>query len=137
MTAVIYTLLHSISHELIRAVAELCGLERNSLSEYIFPNAPAILIYCQNTQGFTLGALKSTFESSFADWLDDAAQKAKRCVFDPICEDRYKACAGCLFLNEISCEHFNKDLDRTFLKGYQDPVTGKRIHGFWEDAIYG
>lgn len=134
-TAVVYRLIHTISHELIRAVADICGLERDSLSEYLFPNVPAVLIYCQNTQGFDLGALKNTFEAAFDRWLEDAARRVASCVFDPICEDRYKACTGCAFLNEISCEHFNKDLDRTLLKGYQ--ANDGCIKGFWEDVIYG
>jgi hypothetical protein len=47
ITYYVYNLIHSLSHALLRQAANLCGLDKNSLSEYIFPNAPAFLIYCQ------------------------------------------------------------------------------------------
>lgn len=132
-TKVIYSLIHSISHLLMKSVSELCGLDKDSISEYIFPGIPAVLIYCQNSQGFNLGALFNTFEAYFDKWLITAAKKAKKCVYDPICIDRYKACTGCLFTNEISCQHFNKDLDRQLLIGYYDRQHKKKIKGFWEE----
>ena len=57
---------------------------------------------------------------------------AEKCIFDPICIERYKACGGCLFLNEISCQHFNHDLDRAFVIGHYDRSTKTKITGFWE-----
>ncbi len=132
-TFYIYRLIHGISHLLIRAAAEIGGLGKDSLSEYIFPGIPAVLIYCQNSQGFNLGSLFHTFEAYFDKWLNRADKSAQKCVFDPICIERYKACTGCLFLNEISCEHFNKDLDRSLIIGHVDKETRKRIFGFWEE----
>ena len=46
ITKAVYTLTHSVSHALIREAAEICGLDKSSLSEYILPNIPAIFIYC-------------------------------------------------------------------------------------------
>lgn len=131
-TYYVYRLIHSISHLLIKAVASIGGLGEDSLSEYIFPNIPAVLVYCQNSQGFSLGSLFNTFEAYFDNWLDKAFEFASKCVFDPICIERQKACTGCLFLNEISCEHNNKDLDRSLLIGHFDKRTKSTIHGFWE-----
>lgn len=132
ITYYVYNLLHSISHALIRQAAQLCGLDKNSLSEYIFPSVPAVFIYCQNSQGFSLGALFNLFEAYFDRWLKLMLLEVEKCVFDPICIDRDRACAGCLYLNEVSCTHFNKDLDRRFLIGHYDKTTGNRIYGFWE-----
>lgn len=132
-TYYVYRLIHSISHTLIKSAAELCGLDKNSMSEYIFPGIPAVLIYCQNSQGFNLGALNNIFVAYFDKWMSIALDVANKCVFDPICLERDKACAGCLFLNEISCEHFNHDLDRTLLTGYYDKSASERHYGFWED----
>lgn len=132
-TYYVYRLLHSISHLLIRAAADIGGLGKDSLSEYIFPGIPAILIYVQNSQGFNLGSLFNTFEAYFDKWLLRANSSAQKCVFDPICIERYKACAGCLFLNEVSCQHFNKDLDRTLIIGHVDKQSKKRVFGFWEE----
>lgn len=132
-TFYVYGLIHSLSHLLIKQASELCGLDSNSLSEYIFPGIPAVLIYCQNSQGFNLGALFNIFEAYFDQWLKGADLLSKKCIFDPICLERYKACAGCLYLNEVSCQHFNKDLDRTFVVGWFDKKLKKAYHGFWED----
>lgn len=133
ITKRVYTLLHSIAHVLISEAAELCGLDKNSLSEYILPNIPAIFIYCSNSQGFDMGALYSMFQTHLDKWLLHAKERAQKCIFDPVCISREKACAGCLFLNEVSCRHFNKDLDRSYLCGYYDVVTHVKLHGFWED----
>lgn len=132
-TFYVYRLIHSISHLLIRAAADIGGLGKDSLSEYIFPGVPAVLIYVQNSQGFNLGSLFNTFEAYFDKWLLRAYSAAQKCIFDPICIERYKACMGCLFLNEVSCQHFNKDLDRALVIGHIDKQTKKRIVGFWED----
>ena len=46
--------------------------------------------------------------------------------------NKEKACAGCLYLNEVSCRHFNKDLDRSYLCGYFDNQEQKKLKGYWE-----
>jgi hypothetical protein len=133
ITSYVYRLIHSLSHVLIRAVADIGGLGKDSLSEYLFPGVPATLIYCQNSQGFSLGSLTNAFEAYLDLWLTKANQISQKCVFDPICLERDKACTGCIFLNEISCEHFNKDLDRSLLIGHLDNVKKRKIIGFWEE----
>lgn len=136
-TSYIYTLLHSMSHAFIKQAGELCGLDKNSLSEYIFPQVPAIFIYCQNSQGLSLGALFNLFEAYLDKWIKNTLLSLEKCIFDPVCLDRDKACLGCLYINEISCIHFNKDLDRRYLIGHYDKMTGEKITGFWEDMING
>lgn len=136
-TSYVYNLLHSISHALIKQAGDLCGLDKNSLSEYIFPQIPAIFIYCQNSQGLSLGALFNLFEAYFDKWLKYTLNSIDKCIFDPVCLDRDRACAGCLYINEVSCNHFNKDLDRRYLIGHYDKSTKKKIYGFWEGALNG
>ena len=131
-TFYVYNLIHTLSHLLIRSAAGMCGLDKNSISEYILPSVPAVLVYCQNSQGFNLGALFNLFEAYFDKWMNTAYSNAQKCIFDPICIERYKACTGCLFLNEISCQHFNHDLDRSLVIGAVDRGTGVRHYGFWE-----
>ena len=132
ITKQVYTLIHSISHELINEASEICGLDKSSLSEYILPNIPAVFIYCSNSQGFNMGALYSAFQTQLDKWLKRAAERSKKCIFDPVCINKEKACAGCLFLNEVSCRHFNKDLDRSYLCGYFDSAKQKKLKGYWE-----
>ena len=132
-TYYVYRLVHSLSHLLIRAAADIGGLGKDSLSEYIFPGIPAVLIYCQNSQGFNLGSLFNTFEAYFDKWMNKANTSAQKCIFDPICIERQKACTGCLFVNEVSCQHFNKDLDRALVIGHVDRETQQKTTGFWEE----
>ena len=132
-TYYVYRLIHSLSHLLIRAAADTGGLGKDSLSEYIFPGVPAVLIYCQNSQGFNLGSLFNTFEAYFDKWMNKAYTSAQKCIFDPICIERQKACMGCLFVNGVSCQHFNKDLDRALVVGHVDRETQRRTIGFWEE----
>lgn len=133
ITKRVYTLLHSISHALIHEASELCGLDKSSISEYLLPNIPAVFIYCSNSQGFNMGALYSTFQSLFDKWLRHSRENSKKCIFDPVCITKEKACAGCLFLNEVSCRHYNKDLDRGYLCGFFDNEQQKKLTGFWEE----
>ena len=132
ITKAVYTLIHSASHALISEASEICGLDKSSLSEYILPNIPAVFIYCSNSPGFSMGALYSAFQTHFDKWIRHAKENSKKCIFDPICINHDKACAGCLFLNEVSCQHFNKDLDRSYLCGHYDVQTQKKIRGYWE-----
>ena len=132
ITKYVYTLLHSISHALINEASEICGLDKSSLSEYILPNIPAVFIYCSNSQGFNMGALYSAFQTQLDKWLKRAFERIKKCIFDPVCINKEKACAGCLYLNEVSCRHFNKDLDRSYLCGYFDNQEQKKLKGYWE-----
>lgn len=134
LTSAVYSLIHSISHLLVKAASEICGLNKDSISEYIFAGIPAVMIYCQNSQGFNLGALFNVFGAYFDKWIKNASKKAEKCVFDPICIERYKACTGCLFLNEVSCQHFNKDLDRRLVIGYVDKIKKTKLYGYWEDV---
>lgn len=135
ITSYVYTLLHSISHALIKQAGYLCGLDKDSLSEYIFPQIPAIFIYCQNSQGLSLGSLFNLYETQLSKWLKFTLDFVQNCIFDPICIEKEKACAGCIYINEISCTHFNKDLDRSYLIGNFDLKDNKRTFGFWEEAI--
>ncbi len=132
ITKAVYTLIHSVSHDLINEAAEICGLDKSSLSEYILPNIPAVFIYCSNSQGFSMGALYSAFQMHFERWLKHSRTNSKKCIFDPICINHEKACAGCLFLNEVSCRHFNKDLDRSYLCGHFDIQNQKIMKGYWQ-----
>ena len=60
-------------------------MDKSSISEYILPNIPAVFIYCANSQGFSMGALYSAFQSYFDKWLKHSKERAKKCIFDLIC----------------------------------------------------
>jgi hypothetical protein len=132
ITRHVYALLHSISHTLIRSAGTLSGLDKNSLSELLFPNVPAIFIYAQTSQGLPIGALSGMFEQDYKVFLESAFLDSQTCVFDPICSTKEEgaSCSGCIYLAEVSCTHFNHDLDRHLLHGNTgDEADIKK--GFW------
>lgn len=130
----VYTLLHTISHMFINVFGENCGLDKNSLGEMIFVNVPAIFIYSQTIQGHVLGALTDMFKKNLLNVLRDTYENNKVCIFDPICMDTSNGrCVGCSYLDEVTCEHFNLDLTRKFLYGYENKDTKENIKGFWEE----
>ncbi|NMA48971.1 MAG: hypothetical protein GX947_04285 [Tissierellia bacterium] len=148
-TSYVYNLIHSLSHALIKESEEFSGLDKNSLAEYLFPSVPAFFIYCQNTQGTSLGSLFSLYSSVLSKWVNKANESMNKCIFDPICIEGKRndmksnvqaglnndsgdiACLGCLYINEISCRHFNKDLNRRYITGYTD-LANKKTYGYWE-----
>ncbi len=130
----VYTLLHTISHMFINVFGENCGLDKNSLGEMIFINVPAIFIYSQTIQGHVLGALTDMFKRNLLNVLKDTYENNKVCIFDPICMDTSNGrCVGCSYLDEVTCEHFNLDLTRKFLYGYENKDTKENVKGFWEE----
>lgn len=130
ITYYVYNLIHTISHALLKNAGILSGLEKNSLSEMIFPNLATIFIYANTTQGIPLGALSGMFEQNYKSFIIQAEDIMGRCVFDPICMDRDNgSCSACTQLSEISCCHFNKDLNRKLLIGHK--TESESIIGFW------
>lgn len=131
ITYYVYNLIHTISHALLKNAGILSGLEKNSLSEMIFPNLTTIFIYANTTQGIPLGALSGMFEQNYRSFITQAEDIMGRCVFDPLCMDRDNgSCSACTQLSEISCCHFNKDLNRKLLIGHK--TQKESIIGFWD-----
>lgn len=131
ITKNIYGLLHTISHMMIRSAGEISGLSKDSLSEIIFPNIPAIFIYANTSQAIPLGSLSGMFEMSYKDFLDKSLELSKDCIFDPLCSNDNGACAGCTYLSEISCSNFNCDLSRFYLIGTPETNHKEKKKGFW------
>ena len=131
ITHYVYTLLHSLSHALIKSAGTISGIGSNSISEIIFPNTCSIFIYANTTQGIPLGSLSGMFEQSYKVFLKKASEMMERCIFDPICSDRDNAaCSSCIQLTEVCCCHFNQDLTRKYVTGYQG--INEKVLGFWE-----
>ena len=136
ITKAVYSLLHTISHMLIQSAGVNSGLSKDSISEIIFPNIPAIFIYSTTIQGITLGSLSGLFETNYAKFLEDAYTNYEICTFDPICsETQNGACVACSYISDVSCCHFNKDISRAWLYGGTIKGNGYEINikkGFWK-----
>ncbi|MEU2179024.1 hypothetical protein ABZ552_32855 [Nocardia sp. NPDC019219] len=110
-------LVHSMSHRVMKALAARCGLNVDSLAEYLFPANCAFLIYSNTRTEFTLGGLEHVYRFSLIDALRELDAES-RCIFDPPCRETFGgACAACLHVSEVACARFNTVLDRNLLFG--------------------
>ena len=130
----VFGLLHTLSHMLIKKAALLCGLESTSLSEYILPKTLTIGLYSNHREGATIGALTSLFEQVFDNWME-LVISANKCVYDPVCGDSGGNCHACTHLAETSCRFFNVNLSRSFLFGGQDAELGTIKSGFIQNEV--
>jgi hypothetical protein len=133
-TYYVFNLLHSLSHVLISASARLSGFEAIGISEYIFPRELSFIIYSNKTD-FTIGGFHTLFEQYLPELFTSAVTNPefRTCVYDPVCRDNGGACHACLFLPEVSCRYFNRNLSRVFLFG--GAVNGREIVGFFPADI--
>ena len=113
------TLIHSYSHRMVRQVSFYAGIDRESLSELLFPKALSFVTYAVPRGDFVLGGLQAMVEYDLHTVLDRIVHEEWRCALDPGCWDASKgaACAVCLHLGEPSCRMFNTQLDRKALFG--------------------
>ncbi|WP_227134568.1 DUF1998 domain-containing protein [Halorubellus salinus] len=130
LTEQVYELLHSSSHALMGTASEQCGLDSDSISELILPTVPAIILYAESMEHFSLGGMFTLFKTRLHNWVDRAKEHANSCIYDPACrtEESGAACHACLHTSEFTCEMFNKTLNRNVLIG--DPG---RNPAFWEN----
>jgi hypothetical protein len=119
ITDVVYRLVHSSSHSLMKTASEQCGLGADSISELLLPSVPAIVLYAQSMEHFALGGMFTLFKSRIHPWIDDAVDHASRCIYDPACidDDEGAACHACLHISEFTCEYYNGALNRELLIG--------------------
>lgn len=115
------TLLHTLSHILIRRSPLHTGLDSESCSELIFVNSAAILIY--STSVINTGGFSFVFEHSLFDWFSDVKLDLNDCTLDPTCIFEKGACFSCMYVPEFVCTDFNRNLDR-------DVFLGKKRYEF-------
>lgn len=124
----IYVLLHTLSHLLIKQLSLESGYSSTAIKERIYysEKMTGILIYTGNTdQEGSLGGLVEMGEiSRFRRILINALDEAKFCSNDPSCsgqepsEKNYlngASCFACTMLPETACENGNILLSRSFL----------------------
>jgi hypothetical protein len=130
-----FTLLHTLSHALIRQFSVECGYSAASIQERLYSAAPneeggpmagvLLLTAAADSEG-TLGGLVSLSEpSELRRHIDQALERARLCSSDPLCSEHSPdregrdlhgaACHACSFVSETSCERGNKYLDRSLL----------------------
>jgi hypothetical protein len=113
----LFSLVHSYCHRLIRLTAVYGGIERNALSELVLPLHLGFFIYAAARGDFVLGGLQALFETELDGLLRTFTQDDHRCPLDPGCGHHGAACMACLHLGEPSCRHYNTGLSRELLAG--------------------
>ena len=113
----VVTLVHSLSHRMVRHTSFYAGIDRNALSELLFPLSLSFVTYAVPRGDFVLGGLQALFEHDLHTVLDRVVFDEHRCPLDPGCSGNPQgaACAVCLHLGEPSCRLFNTSLDRKAL----------------------
>jgi hypothetical protein len=119
------TLIHSYSHRVIRRISGFCGIDRDSLSEYLVPQHLAFIVYATSRGDFVLGGLQAVFEHDLDKVIDDVVGGEHRCPLDPGCEKEGGACVACLHVGEPSCRHYNQYLDRAALFAADGYLAGR------------
>ena len=132
----VYVLLHSLSHALIRELSLRSGYSTTELQERIYysENMCGLLIYTASgdSEG-TLGGLEEMGKTSnFQDVLINALKNALICSADPGCLKTYPgnenlngaACHACLMIPETACENGNRLLDRRTIVPTQEKLQG-------------
>lgn len=131
----VFGLIHSLSHAAMRTAGRFAGLERTSISEYIFLPLLGAVIF-DNSSAFKLGGLETLARDNLATFLHELDDEAMTCLYDTQCIDHQGACHGCLHSPEISCRVFNHGLSRAFLIGghapWVDVATDQQVTGYWQ-----
>ena len=128
----VLTLVHSMSHRLIRRIASLAGIERDAVAEYLVPEHLAFVLYAATRGDFVLGGMQALFQQDLDLAVNDVADGERRCPLDPGCRQHGRACVACLHIGEPSCRYFNRFLDRDVLfagdDGYVSTVALEPAH---------
>jgi hypothetical protein len=118
----------------MRSVTRYAGLDRTSVSEYIFLPLLGCVVF-DNSSSFRLGGIATLVRDHLAAFLNNLSSEATKCLYDTECIDHRGACHGCLHSPEISCRVFNHGLSRAFLLGghapWADIAQDTRLRGFW------
>lgn len=134
-----YLFLHTLSHILLKELAEDCGYSLSSLAEIIYCSADdcvgtkeemnGILIYTttSDAEGSLGGLVEKGHPSYLSSIIKKGVDKARWCSSDPLCISadqgqgfmglNLAACYSCILLPETSCEKLNKYLDRAAVVG--------------------
>ena len=133
-SALLFGVVHTISHVLKATAHRHVGVDADSLAEYLFPAHLSGLLYVSAMVEFTLGGIDSVFRANLSQWLGSARDYAGRCSFDPVCAHHGGACHACLY-PKFGCAHFNRTVSRAFLFGGQPKGLSRRLEGFWMPAV--
>lgn len=139
VTAYVYLLLHTLSHQMMHSLADSSGVDRDGIGEHIFPADLAFVIY---RKGMTpdLGNISAMWRNHADEFLRRAIDpRMLRCGSGSLCDARGGACPACVMVSEVSCIASNLLLSRAVLKGGKGPEWEPRsapdLVGFFDAAV--
>lgn len=133
-SAMIFGVLHTISHALMATANQYVGIDQDALAEYLFPVHAAGLLYASSHVKFTLGGIDAVFRSNLSLWIGTVRDFSNSCSFDPVCSHSGGACLACLY-TKFGCNYFNRNLSRSLLFGGHVKGVKKEISGFWSHEV--
>ena len=133
-SAMVFGVLHTISHLLMATAHRYVGIDQDALSEYLFPAHVSGLLYASSHVAFTLGGIDAVVRGNLTQWIGTARDYAGNCPFDPVCGDAGGACLACLY-TKFGCSYFNRTLSRAFLFGGRINGYDKRLDGYWSHRV--
>jgi hypothetical protein len=122
----VYTLLHTMAHQMMHAVSRVSGLELGSLAEHVFLPDLAFVIYRRGTT-MDLGYLSSAWRMATSPSSGNLVLSAMldptslRCGSGALCDERGGACPDCILIPEVCCITRNNLLSRSVLRGMAKP----------------
>lgn len=139
----VYVMLHTLSHVLIRELSLKCGYSSTEMKERIYygENMCGILIYTgsSDSEG-TLGGLEEMGKiENFVNILTGALEKAITCTGDPSCMNSWPgngelngaACHSCTMIPETACENGNRLIDRRTIV----PTPVGSMKGYFDELV--
>lgn len=146
---ILFLLLHTFAHVLIREFSLESGYSAASVRERIYasgegetPDVAGILIYtaAPDSDGTLGGLVELGKPENLGRLMKKALERARICASDPLCAEHVPthdrslhgaACHACSFVAETSCEIGNRYLDRSLLVR---TVTGSDL-SFFDQAV--
>lgn len=135
----VYLLLHTLAHQTMHSLTDISGLDRDGLSEYIFPADLAFVVY---RKGMTpdLGNISAMWRNHGADFLRRMLDaRLLRCGSGSLCDTRGGACPACIMVSEVSCIGANQLLSRAALRGGPppnwEPHGSSALVGFFDPTV--
>ncbi len=146
-----YLLLHTLSHLLIREIADHAGYNEASLKERIYSTSNekmrnGVLIYTSSTssEGSLGGLVRLGDVKMFEEIIENVIKRSNLCSRDPLCGETDpvisgtqgilsgiqltgSSCYSCTLLPETSCQNFNNILDRWMLQNPEDGFFREKI----------
>jgi len=142
---VVYVLIHTFSHLLIKQMAMSSGYSSSAIRERIYfgDNMAGLLLYTGSSdkEGSLGGLVELGAAEQMQTLMRDAFQEALICTNDPECMNTLPAgknsngaaCHSCCMISETACENGNRMLDR----GLVVPLAGRESTSYFRELVNG